>query len=279
MIVGPLSAGFVADHFGLRASFFTGAGVIVIGLIAAGFLMADDRVLAAARTAGRSGAATPPSESKPRQGMAGLPALRAAARLPGFVTVMAVLFLVQFVDRSFSPILPLYVESLGKNPAQVASYAGLVISLAAIATGISATTVGQLALRWPARRLLTGTLIAGAVLCLPLALVRTPTELLVARSLLGLFAGGTITLAYSLANQVVPSASKGAAFGVLSSMGMLGSALSPLVAGAIVQIDLRAVFVVNTIFYCVALFWAMRGPATTPASAAVAATGTQPGAA
>ena len=77
-------------------------------------------------------------------------------------------------------------------------------------------------------------LVAGAALCAPMALVETPTQFLVVRVLLGLFAGGTVTLVMSLANTRIPSASKGAAFGVISSATLLGTAVSPLVTGALV---------------------------------------------
>ena len=59
-----------------------------------------------------------------------------------------------------------------------------------------------------------------------MALVETPTQFLVVRVLLGLFAGGTVTLVMSLANTRIPSASKGAAFGVISSATLLGTALT-----------------------------------------------------
>ncbi|MGH2371021.1 MAG: MFS transporter, partial [Chloroflexota bacterium] len=169
LIVGPLCAGFVADRFGLRASFVGGATVIVAGLVALTLLTEDDRKLVTATASPASG-----HPQRPRAG--GLAALRAAIRMPGLLAVMAILFLAQFVDRSFGPILPLYVASLGTPPDQVASYAGAIISLAAVGTGISASLLGQLAARLPAWRLLSVTLVAGAALCLPIALVQTPLQ-------------------------------------------------------------------------------------------------------
>jgi DHA1 family multidrug resistance protein-like MFS transporter len=249
VIVGPLCAGFVADQYGLRASFFCGAAVIVLGLIALSLLTEDDRHLAS------RAAAVDRAVKEPRRA-AGLSALRAATRLPGFVPVMVVLFLAQFVDRSFGPILPLYVAALGTRPDQVASYSGSIISIAAVGTGLSAALLGHLALRQPIRPLLLLTLVAGAALCVPMALVQTPLQFLAVRALLGLFAGGTLTLAYSLANQVIPAEAKGAAFGVLSSTALLGSASSPLLTGAMARLDLRAVFIMDGALYALAVLWA-----------------------
>ncbi|NCA14953.1 MAG: MFS transporter, partial [Proteobacteria bacterium] len=113
-------------------------------------------------------------------------------------------------------------------------------------------------------------LVAGAALCAPMALVETPTQFLVVRVLLGLFAGGTVTLVMSLANTRIPSASKGAAFGVISSATLLGTAVSPLVTGALAGIDLRLVFLLNSLLYLVALVGVVRQvmrPAPVSASA------------
>lgn len=246
VIVGPLCAGLVADRFGLRASFTAGAIVILVGLAALTLLTQDDRQLLG----------TAPSPRRRPRG--GLGSLRLALRLPGLLGVMTVLFLAQFVDRSFGPVLPLYVAALGTPPERVASYAGLIISLAAVGTGISASLLGHLAGRLPVRRLLLLTLVAGVVLCFPMALVQTPLQLLLVRALLGLFAGGTLTLAYSLANKAIPQEGKGAAFGVLSSVALLGSACSPLLTGALAGIDLRAVFLLDSALYAVAFVWALR---------------------
>ena len=252
VIVGPLCAGYIADNLSLRAAFFGGAVVVFCGFLVLTFLTPDDRRI------GLVPLSTEISEERMKSPLSGLSQLGAAARLPGFVAIMGVLFLVQVVDRSFGPVLPLYVESLGTPPDRVASFAGLVVSLAAAATAISATVVGRLAIQVPVQGLLIATLVAGMALCVPLAFVQSPIQLVAARSLLGLMAGGSLTLAYSLANAAVPADSKGAAFGVLSSVGLLGSALSPLAMGALSALDLRAVFYVNALLYGIALAWAAK---------------------
>jgi MFS family permease len=203
--------------------------------------------------------------------LGGLVSLRDAARLPGFVGVMLIMFCVQAVDRSFGPVLPLYVTRLGTPEAQVAGYSGLIVSLGAVGTALSAWTVGRLGASWPVRKLLIVTLVAGVALCLPLAIVRTPLQLLLTRGLLGLFAGGTLTLGYSLANLVVPEHHKGAAFGVLSSVTLLGSASSPLAMGALTRLDLRAVFVVDAVLYALACGLALRPTRTGAGTAGTAA--------
>ena len=249
VIVGPLCAGLVAGRFGLRAAFTGGAAVILVGLAAVTFLTQDDRRFALRQGAGRG------SEGRRPGGPGALRGAAQAARASGLLPLMAVLFLVQFVDRSFGPVLPLYVLELGAPEAAVASLSGTIISLAAVATGVSASVLGHLTGRFPVERLLLVTLVAGVVLCLPLALVQSPLQLLLVRVLLGLFAGGSLTLVYALANQGISAREKGAAFGVLSSVSLLGSASSPLVTGALAVVGLRAVFLLDGVLYGVALLW------------------------
>lgn len=256
-IVGPLCAGFIADHYGLRTTFFGGAAVVFLGMITLTLLTQDDRHFAGAASTESDEASVDQTSIQP-PAPKGIAALRGAAQLPGLLAVMAVLFLAQLVDRSFGPILPLYVASLGTDPDRVASYSGLIISLGAVGTAVSASLVGLLASRLPVRRVLVLTLIAGIVLCLPMAIVQSPLQLLIARTLLGLFAGGTLTLAYSLGNAVIPQRQKGAAFGVLSSTALLGSAISPLATGALARVDLRAVFLLDAALYVIALVWTLR---------------------
>ena len=252
VIVGPFCAGLIADGLGIRATFVGGATMVFLGFLVLTALTVDDRAAGVSTGAesARGGAARRTSG-----GIVG--ALREALRLPGFAGVLLVLFLCQVVDRSFGPVLPLYVAELGTPAAQVASYAGLIVSVGAAGTAISAATLGRLATRVPARLLLLGTLAAGTLLCLPMAAAQSPLQLLLLRVTLGLFAGGTITLAYSRANAVAPAEGKGAVFGVLSSTSLLGSAVSPLAMGALTAVDLRAVFLADTALYGAALIAAL----------------------
>ena len=135
----------------------------------------------------------------------GLSDLGAVIHLPGFLPILGALLLAQMVDRSYGPILPLYVRDLGAAENEVASFSGLIVSLSAAAMGLSAGASGLVASRWRPDWLLVASLVAGAALCAPMALVETPTQFLVVRVLLGLFAGGTVTLVMSLANTRIPS--------------------------------------------------------------------------
>ena len=268
-IAGPVSAGFIADHYGLRASFFTGAGVVAVGFLLLLVLADDDRAIGAPGAVpslhNHDGGMNPPSVGnllrRTWQGTRdGIRDLRLATALPGFGSILGALFLTQMVDRSYGPILPLFVAHLGTPDNQVASFSGLVVSLGGTAMGISAGLGGVVASRWRVHPLLVASLVAGVCLCAPMALVETPMQFLILRVLIGLSAGGTVTLILSLANTRIPSESKGTAFGVISSATLLGTAISPLITGALAGFDLRLVFGLNSLLYLVALVWVLRRP-------------------
>ena len=54
-------------------------------------------------------------------------------QLQNFMPLAAVLFLITVIDRSFSPVIPLFVVALVKSPLQAARSAGLIISVASVA--------------------------------------------------------------------------------------------------------------------------------------------------
>jgi DHA1 family multidrug resistance protein-like MFS transporter len=78
-----------------------------------------------------------------------------------------------------------------------------------------------------------------------MALAETWVPLLVLRTLAAVCLGGTLTLAYSLGSLVVPAHARGAAFGWLALGVQIGTALSPLVTGALAAVSLSGAFVVD----------------------------------
>lgn len=239
--VGPAIGGVLADLFGLRLSFYVAAGMCIISFV----LMWRwyDEAPSAMAVKAISLSSRGPSFSK-------------LVRIPAVAAMLAVLFLVQSIDSSFQPVLPLYISLLGVREQTVASVAGLITSLAAVASAISAAVVGRLS-RYRPRQVLIGTLVAGAITCWPMALVYTSTQLLVFRVLLGLVAGGTLTVALTMGGQALPREVQGTGFGLLSAATLLGGAVSPLAAGALTMINLRAVFVVNSLIYVILTLWVL----------------------
>ena len=90
--------------------------------------------------------------------------------------MIVVMFLVSFVERSFAPVLPLYIQKLG-TVQHVAKTAGLILSLGLLAEAVSATIMGSRLRRVPARRLLLWRLTGGTLACLPMGLVGGTAQL------------------------------------------------------------------------------------------------------
>ena len=57
-------------------------------------------------------------------------------RLPGFLLALVVIFGLQTVDRSFGPVLPLYVAQVGVPVARIPIVTGVLFSLGAIVGGV-----------------------------------------------------------------------------------------------------------------------------------------------
>lgn len=237
--VAPAVGGLLAVWIGMRQTFIVSAAFTLLAFLLMSFVYREDVAL------------TQQARKERKTG-----SMRAVVRSPAFLAVALVLFLVQMVDQSFGPILPLFVTTLEGNATQATSWSGFIISAAAIATAISALGLGRVAMRYSPRKLLLGTLFGGMVLCVPMVFVQSAAQLLVLRVGLGLLAGGSVTLAFTLGGHVIPENLRGAGFGMLTSATLIGNAVSPLIAGTLATIvDLHYVFILNAALYATSWVW------------------------
>src|SRR5262249_54296413 len=121
--------------------------------------------------------------------------MRALLALPGFLPLVAILFLAQAVDRGVGPILPLFVAELDRT-VPVASTSGLIVSAGALVSAAAASQIGRLLTRRGARVLLPLSLLIGFVACVPVFAVQSIWQLAGLRVLFGIASGTTATLAY-----------------------------------------------------------------------------------
>lgn len=237
LAVGPPLGGAISDLFGLRTNFYLTGVMVGLATLVLVFLFGEERPPAAPTS----------HEPKKRVGRWGL------IGLPGFAATLALVFLVQFVDRSLPPILPLYLSQISTPTAQLATITGLVVAAGAVAAGTSATLYGRLARPGRMAVLLTVALVGGALSVGPLGLVGSWEQVLGLRLLLGLVAGGSLAMGYTLGTNLVPPERTGLALGVLSSGALMGSASAPFLAGIVGRFNLRAVFAVDVLCYLLAL--------------------------
>ncbi len=250
--IAPALGGILADTVGMRQAFIVSG---VLGFASFALLTLVFRETADMKAARATRKQTPPSVS-----------LRSVARSREFLALALVLFFVQAVDNSFAPILPLFVTMLEGSAARAASLSGLIISVAAIAMAIASTVLGRMTERMPARRLLLATLAVGAALCVPLALSGTTPEFFTWRVLLGLCAGGTMTIAFAHAGTVIPAEIRGAGFGLLTSATLMGSAASPIVFGALGGYNLRYAFGLDALLDVFTFGWVLLALRRAPTS-------------
>jgi MFS family permease len=151
------------------------------------------------------------------------------------------------------PILPLYLVELNTPTAQLATITGFVVASGAVAAACSSMLYGRWARPENTRRLLIAALGGGALFSVLIAFVGGWIEVTVLRILLGLLAGGAMSLAYTLGAHMAPSSRSGVTLSMLSSCGQLGGATAPMLAGVIGQIGLVYVFIANGAAYLLAL--------------------------
>jgi len=230
--IGPLAGGILADTIGIRRTFLVTAALCALALI---LLLAcyQERPLAERPQATAS------------------PGLRAVAALPGVMALLVVLFLVNFIGRSFTPILPLHLASLGLPEARLASATGLLISAYSLAAAASAWGLGRLSREHSPHGLLLATLVGGALIVAPMALVPSFELVLALAVLLGLVAGGSLTLSYTIGGLMVPEGVRTTAFGFFSGAALFGGAIAPTVAGLVAHLALRGIYFLDAALYLI----------------------------
>ena len=241
--VGPFVGGILAGWIGIRHTFLVTSFLCLLSLVLFVFLYQDKDSIQDPTPV----AVVPP---QPQEGLASM------MRLPDFAVIAALLFLVTTIDRSFAPVIPLFVANYRTDPLEAARLSGVILSLAAFAESFAAWYSGKKMTRSNPKQFLWVRLAAAGAICFLIGFAASIMQLLGLRVLLALLAGGTLTVAYTLASRVIPESQRAAAFGLLSSFGMMGGAVGPLLGGLSVLIDIRSVFFFNALIYA-GLSWAV----------------------
>ena len=228
--VGPIVGGVVAQVVGLRSAFFVTACFYLVAVVLVVF-MYDEKTIAHNDASANDGRVT----------------FRNMLAFENFILLMAVVFGLQFVDRSFGPVLPLFVTELGTPVTRVPIVAGVLFSIAAATGALGHHFCGRLLRRAPARRVIAGSAAVGAVGAFIYVLARGPWLLVLGTPIFGIAIGVATTAAYTAASSIMPTAGRGAGFGLLTTASLAGLALSPIVNGILGATSIRAVFVLDTV--------------------------------
>ena len=213
--VGPVIGGLLAGVFGLRPAFIVTALFYAAALVII-FLRYDDR-------ATHAYAETPDVPGRHVT-------FQDVLSFQNFILMMAVIFGLQFVDRSFGPILPLYVEQIGVAHEHIAIVSGVLFSIMAATGALGHHLCGKLLARYSTRTVITSAALVGAVASL--LFVSTKIWLIAtACACFGVGIGAAMTASFSAAGRVIPNGAHGTSFGVLTSASLTGMAISPFFAG------------------------------------------------
>jgi MFS transporter, DHA1 family, multidrug resistance protein len=227
--LGPIIGGVIAQVAGLRRGFLVTSCFYVAAVVLVQFVYRE-----------------PPRRRAAEDAADGRVTFRDVLAFQNFLLLMAVIFGLQFIDRSFGPVLPLFVGELGTDSARVSIVSGVLFSLAAGAGALGHQVCGPFLHRAPVRTIIAGSAAAGAVGTLVYALSHSTALLFVGTPIFGAAIGVATTAAYTAAGSVIPPGVRGAGFGVLATASLAGLALSPVINGLLAAASIRAVFFVDT---------------------------------
>jgi DHA1 family multidrug resistance protein-like MFS transporter len=227
--VGPVIGGALAGLLGLRSAFVVTGALYAAALVLV-LALYDERATHVPQKAAAE---------------AGRVSFRSVLAFQNFLLLMFVVFSIQFVDRSFGPILPLFVEQLGVGPARVPVVAGTLFSIAAVAGALGHHFCARLLGRLSPRVVITAGSAAACAGTTAIAVADTVWVLGGATMVFGGGIGVAITAAYSAAASLIPAGVHGTGFGVLTSASLVGMAVSPVLAGLLGSASIRSVFIVD----------------------------------
>ena len=248
--IGPVIGGVLAPVVGLRNAFLVAAAFYAAAMV---LIIVVYKEPLDAKAAGKA--------------RGGWGVFSQLIRLPGFLLALFVIFGLQTVDRSFGPVLPLFVSQVGVEGNRIPLIAGVLFSLGAV----SAAAGSQLAPRLLQRRSPNWVIVSGSVtaaMALAAIVVAPSVWILgIAIVIAGTAMGSSTTAIYTVAGGLVPPDSHSTGFGIMTTASLMGLAVSPVAAGLIGSAGLRIVFVADVFLLLLLGLLVWRGLRTRPAVA------------
>jgi DHA1 family multidrug resistance protein-like MFS transporter len=227
--------GTLAAFLGLRHAFFVTAGFYLTAFILVLVMYREHDAPHTSQAADRG------------QGGRRPVTFRNVLAFENFLLMAAVIFGLQFVDRSFGPVLPLFVGELGTSDARVPFVSGVLFSITAGAGAIGHHFCATLLKRHTAPELIAAACAAGGAAMIVYVLAGATWWLMAATPIFGLAIGVGTTAAYTAAAGVIPANVRGTGFGLLTTASLVGLAVSPIVCGLLAASSRRAVFALDVV--------------------------------
>ncbi len=226
--IGPVIGGLLAPIVGLRNAFLVASTFYIAAMLLIIFFYQE-----------------PLERRTERRVRGGWEVFTQLIRQPGFLLALFVIFGLQSVDRSFGPVLPLFVSQVGVAGDRLPLVAGVLFSLGAVSAAFGSQLAPRLLkTRTPKSVIVTGTLTAAVALG---AIVAAPQIVMLAIgiAIAGVAMGSSTTAIYSVAGSLLPTDAHATGFGIMTTASLLGLAVSPVVAGLIGSAGLRIVFIAD----------------------------------
>lgn len=222
--IGPMLGGIIAEWYGYRISFLTGAAIMLFGFFLALFLLKED--------------STTYGQSIKKSTVRGI---YKEIFTPTILVLLAMLFMSRVIRTVFATYLPLYVqESLGGTEG-AAYLTGVINGMTGFATAVAGISISRVGDRLDKRRLMGVLLILGFGVAIPMCMVDIGGFKWL-YSLLFFFIGGIEPVLTAMTAEITPADKRGALFGIQGLVGSLGWVVSPII-GAIIStgMDIRTI--------------------------------------
>ena len=238
--MGPVIGGVLAPIVGLRNAFLVAAAFYAAAMVLI-IVVYKDPLEARASKDGRGG----------REVFSQL------IRLPGFLLALFVIFGLQTVDRSFGPVLPLFVSQVGVDDDRIPLVAGVLFSLGAVSAAVGSQLAPRLLERRSPKSVIVLGALTAAVALSAIAGAPSVSILGIAIVIAGTALGSSTTAIYSVAGGLLPRDAHSTGFGIMTTASLLGLAVSPVAAGLIGSAGLGIVFVADVFLLLIlaALVW------------------------
>jgi DHA1 family multidrug resistance protein-like MFS transporter len=228
--LGPIIGGSVAQIVGLRNAFLVTAFSFAVAVVLVFVLYHEPATKHAADDRDR-----------------GPVRFRTILAFENFVLLMVVIFGLHFVDRSFGPVLPLYLEQLGTPSVHIPLAAGVLFSIVAGTGALGNHLCGSLLQRSTPRHIIGTCGGVGAICAFLYAVAPASAWVFAITPIFGAAMGIATTAAYTAAGAVIPARARGTGFGFMSTASLTGVALSPIASGLLGATSIRGVFLLDGI--------------------------------
>jgi DHA1 family multidrug resistance protein-like MFS transporter len=240
-LMGPVLGGALADLTGsYRIPFFVAGSLSMTAFFLAWWLVPETFSAPKQRPVQRSVLAS----------------MRLLVSNGAMAALVLVLLLTQFAVQAVQPVVTLYVQDMVGNRPDLATLAGVAMSVTGLAGIFAVPLLSRAADRLGEKRIIILALAGAALMTAPQALTHTYWVFVAERFGLGLFIGCIVPITNALIGRLTAPEERGFTYGMTSSAYFFGNSLGPISGGTVAAfIGLPWVFVLTTILLLLSLAW------------------------